>query len=1362
IGTGEPVMWGDTLKYALIIYNQGNEGVKNVKVVDYLPLGLSFLSSNAPEWSLLSNGHAIATLSNSLAAGASDTLYINLGVKQGVRSDDLINYAEISYFENTEGDEDKDFDSTPDDDDDNDGDINDDNTNNDEGDEDDHDIVKAPLFDLALRKTVASGHNVVVIGDEVVYKIEIFNQGTMDATAVEVADFHQNGLTFDITLNPDWKPKGNHLEYIPTVDIKAGESAAIYITLKVNNNANNANILNEAEIIAAKDALGVNRSDFDIDSKPDTDFTNDIGGLAGSDTDNVINDIGIVDEDDHDVAPLMMCGDIACKGSINISVDNSCSFTITPSMLLTDTSGFLPSQFNIDYFDLNGNRITDVRINERINVMISVPVCTTGNTECWTQVLIEDKLAPILDCAERDTILCFEMDSIRYPKTLDLCDNGVKVELVNQQFIKLCQNDTIVGMSRRTFRAIDAAGNVSDTCSTDVYIMTPKIRNIQFPDDTIVACSGSFNDLNTLQKAKFGGPIFMGFDLTTDTLGICLIRSDFEDRVLINTPCKKQVMRMWTVRQTFCTNKDTIIQMPQLITLVDTLAPIISVADTIKVVGSTNANCMVTFSLPGLTAKDACDTNVVINVFHDSIPVFYNGMTLRLPIDTHTLYVQAYDGCHNISNDTFVVILQDDTAPVTICLAQTTVSLNNNGIATIPALKFDDGSYDACSNVTFSVRRMTSTCDTASLISGSSVIFCCDDVGSEVMVELTATDASGHTSICMISVEIQDKDIPSITCPPNVTVDCNYIIGDLTVFGNVVEQGQQKTLKIDPNDVVTASGSLADGVFFGNCMDTVLESSTKSIDQCGLGTITRIFTARTMSGIEANCNQTITIIHDGNTNKPLITYPNNITIVNCDAAAAAPTFAGFPTADEGKCNRIGFGYKDQLVTPLDTTITCLKIIRTWTAHETCVTPNKLISTGKQTIYLEKNQGNNLLIEGTVISRYDEPVSKVAVALRSRKNQSINQSDTDNKGQYVFDNMPQGGNYKVIPYKNHDWSNGVSTLDLIQIQNHILGKTPIIDGYNMIAADVNNDANVSAIDLVLLRKIILGIDDEVKNNTSWRFVWQDNDISDRLDLSSSLIEQYELDALIIDMSIDWVGIKVGDISGNAAANGIEKSESRSNEHYQMNWQISNVNDNDQIDFYLPTLLNFNGIQGEINIPKGLNIHAFKGGQIILNGENIHIDRVRNRIAYSYSSLTPLEIKRDKPLFSLIISGAAKLDEKSLTMGENITKAEVYTNLKSRSYKLEKKGNNNQAFEVFQNEPNPWKKNTAIIVNVPNNGDATFNVYDVQGRLLINRKVTLTKGKNTIYLDKKEISVTGVLLYEVTYNDKVVTNKMIRME
>ena len=66
-------------------------------------------------------------------------------------------------------------------------------------------------------------------------------------------------------------------------------------------------------------------------------------------------------------------------------------------------------------------------------------------------------------------------------------------------------------------------------------------------------------------------------------------------------------------------------------------------------------------------------------------------------------------------------------------------------------------------------------------------------------------------------------------------------------------------------------------------------------------------------------------------------------------------------------------------------------------------------------------------------------------------------------------------------------NGVSTLDLVKIQRHILGLEELNSPYKLIAADVNADNEIKASDLTELRKLILGIITDLPTNESWRFV-----------------------------------------------------------------------------------------------------------------------------------------------------------------------------------------------------------------------------------------------------------------------------------
>ena len=95
--------------------------------------------------------------------------------------------------------------------------------------------------------------------------------------------------------------------------------------------------------------------------------------------------------------------------------------------------------------------------------------------------------------------------------------------------------------------------------------------------------------------------------------------------------------------------------------------------------------------------------------------------------------------------------------------------------------------------------------------------------------------------------------------------------------------------------------------------------------------------------------------------------------------------------------------------------------------------------------------------------------------------------TTTNGQYNFNNLIIPSEFTVNAERNDAHKNGVSTLDLVKIQKHLLGIELMNSPYDLIAADANNSQNVSAIDLVELRKLILGIYTELPANKSWRFV-----------------------------------------------------------------------------------------------------------------------------------------------------------------------------------------------------------------------------------------------------------------------------------
>ena len=98
------------------------------------------------------------------------------------------------------------------------------------------------------------------------------------------------------------------------------------------------------------------------------------------------------------------------------------------------------------------------------------------------------------------------------------------------------------------------------------------------------------------------------------------------------------------------------------------------------------------------------------------------------------------------------------------------------------------------------------------------------------------------------------------------------------------------------------------------------------------------------------------------------------------------------------------------------------------------------------------------------------------------------------GNYSFNCLNTGLSGTIRLYKNNDVNktNGVTAVDIALTQGHILGKNMFNSPYKLIGADVNGDGKVTALDIVYMKRLILGIDSTFTNSTTkqtrlWAFV-----------------------------------------------------------------------------------------------------------------------------------------------------------------------------------------------------------------------------------------------------------------------------------
>jgi len=128
---------------------------------------------------------------------------------------------------------------------------------------------------------------------------------------------------------------------------------------------------------------------------------------------------------------------------------------------------------------------------------------------------------------------------------------------------------------------------------------------------------------------------------------------------------------------------------------------------------------------------------------------------------------------------------------------------------------------------------------------------------------------------------------------------------------------------------------------------------------------------------------------------------------------------------------------------------------------------------------------------------------------------------------------------LTPKLDENPLNGVSTFDILLIQRHILGIQALNSPYKMIAADVNNSRSITTLDMIQLRKLILGLDSKFTHNRAWRFVdatyifpnptnpWQ-----------GSFPESSSIASWRPNPSTNFVAIKIGDLNSSAKVNDLE--------------------------------------------------------------------------------------------------------------------------------------------------------------------------------------------------------------------------------
>lgn len=167
----------------------------------------------------------------------------------------------------------------------------------------------------------------------------------------------------------------------------------------------------------------------------------------------------------------------------------------------------------------------------------------------------------------------------------------------------------------------------------------------------------------------------------------------------------------------------------------------------------------------------------------------------------------------------------------------------------------------------------------------------------------------------------------------------------------------------------------------------------------------------------------------------------------------------------------------------------------------------------------------LSISGNISKPNAIPVPDVTVQAAT-----ISVDVTDANGNYTCPTLLAGGNYEIVPTKDINHAEGISSADLIAISLHLLGTVPFSSPYQYIAADADKNAFISFNDIAQIRDVLLGNSPDFPNNDSWRFVPQTYVFPDPTDpFTPPFPEKITLNNLFNSLNDqDFIGVKTGDV------------------------------------------------------------------------------------------------------------------------------------------------------------------------------------------------------------------------------------------
>ena len=412
-------------------------------------------------------------------------------------------------------------------------------------------------------------------------------------------------------------------------------------------------------------------------------------------------------------------------------------------------------------------------------------------------------------------------------------------------------------------------------------------------------------------------------------------------------------------------------------------------------------------------------------------------------------------------------------------------------------------------------------------------------------------------------------------------------------------------------------------------------------------------------------------------------------------------------------------------------------------------------------------GSGAMVAGSIQSSFGDMMEDVDVVISSTLSEYPLQSQTNESGQYQFDNNPLNYNYQLRASLEDEAINGVSTLDAVMIQRHILSIEEFDDPLKIIAADVNSDTAVRASDILELRRLVLGKTEAFPNTDSWRFIQEAQSFIDTRN-PFPFVENIEVSNLAANqMEENFIGVKTGDVTGDVIMNKLNATiaTTRQDLVFTLNTEDRDVKEGELFSLPIRTqqVDDIAGFQFTLEHP-GLSFIELEAKGLEI--DETHIGMYEDQLTFSWSQ-ADTNFAEEEVLFYINFRAEQDLEiSEQLILSSLITKKEAYQSgtfdLMDVALSFEEIIAKDDLVILYQNEPNPFTEQTMIRFYLPTSQDVKIAIHDLSGKRVLESEFYGQTGENEISLLSSELNSSGVYYYRLETSGQVQTKKLILLK